>query len=336
MGKYIFLVIMAVTLGTTLLASQGMQTDQDTSESQSARQEKVLARQIANSAFEMGTSELRRDYEGWRVDRNSVSHEGGSYDVSATGPPNGPVWLEVFGRYGDALYKLTANVIRDTETSSLFNAITTLTPIDYDVAGGGCSGSPCISGLDEGGRIDRHGISTPPGEDTNDICDEFDDKVVGKADGCDVWSRTDGEDEWVHREMNTIESQIQNVIDAGSDQVTTCDGCRAGDLSTDRGILYVTGELRFDGNEQWNGLVYVADGGSVRINGGGHTRNINGGLLVSDNTDFENGEVFNMNGGNSVVYNSDQLKKLFNTLPAARTKMVKITDRSGGFLQDEE
>lgn len=332
MGKYVLLAVIAVALGSTLMASHGIRTDRDTNEDQVERQEKILAREIANSAFEMGLSELRRDFEGWRVEQTDVPHEGGTYDVAATGPSLGPVTLEAIGRYGSAAYKITGRSVQDTTVSSLFNAVTALTPIDFKVAGGGCSGAPCVSGLDVGGGEDRHGISLPPGEDTDTVCDEFDDAVVGRADGCDVWSRTGPEDEWVIRKFEIIESQIRDAVDSGASNVTVCDGCKIDDLPTDNGILYVTDELRYNGEEQWNGLVYVADGGSVRINGGGDARNINGGLLLSDSTAFRTDEQFDMNGGNNVQYNSEELKKLFGTLPAMRGHTVKITDRTGRFL----
>lgn len=336
MGKYVMLAVIAVVLGSTILTRQGMETDIDTSEDQTDRQEKVLARRIANSAFEMALSELRRDFKHWRTEREDIAHEGGTYDLTASGPSTGPVSLTAVGRYGGAAYEITGRSKQDTTVSALFNAITALTPIDFKVAGGGCSGAPCVSGIDPGGGEDRHGISLPPGEDTDEVCEEFDDKVEGRESGCDVWSRTGPEDEWVVRKFDVIESRINDLVESGAEDVTVCDGCKVSDLEADSGILYVTDDLRYNGEEQWNGLVFVADGGSVRINGGGDTRNINGGLLLSDSTAFRNDEDFDMNGGNAVQYNSEELRKLFAVLPALRGYTVKITDRTGRFLHTSE
>lgn len=339
MGKYIVLIVMAFGLSLTLLANQGMQTDQDTSKSQAERQKKVLARQIARSAFDMGISELRRNFDNWRVDRTQVEHEGGHYDLSASGPSSGPVALVAVGYYGDARYKIRGEVAKDTSVSAFVNAITASIPIDFDVSGGGCSGNPCISGYDRGGGEDRHGITLPEGADVENICDEFDDKVVGKGRGCDVKSRTDAEDEWVERKMGQLDSQIQKAIAQGSEDVMVCDEsprCDISDYSDRTGILYVTSELRYNGSEEWKGLVFVADGGSVRINGGGSAVNINGGLMMSDSTKFKNDEEFDLNGGNAVHYNSDELRKYLDTLPTLRRITIQVSNRTEQFLRSAE
>lgn len=328
MGKYIVLAVLSVALASTLLARQGMLTDLETTESQANRQKQVLAREIARSAFEMGISELRRDFENWRVDRTQVQHEGGYFDLEASGPTSGPVSLTAVGYHGERAYEITGEATKDSTVSSLANGITASIPITFDVSGGGCSGNPCVSGFDVAGGEDRHGISLPPGADVDGICDEFDDKVVGRGGGCDVKARTEERDDWVESQMVQLNSEIQDAIDAGSTEVTVCDGCKIGDLSTDSGILYVTGELRYNGEEQWNGLVFVADGGSVRVNGGGDVKNINGGLMMSDSTDFKSDEEFELNGGNAVRYNSAELEKYIGIMPTMRTTTVQVTGRT--------
>lgn len=335
MGKYIILATLAVTLGATILARQGMQTDLDTSESQGFRQEQVLAREIARSAFEMGLSKLRRDFN-WRTDRKQVEHEGGYFDLTVHGDSSSPVSLTVVGYHGDAAYEISGEATKDTSVTSLANAITASIPITFKVAGGGCSGNPCVSGFDEGGGDDRHGISLPPGADADAVCNEFDDKVVGRGGGCDVKVRSPERDAWVESQMEKLDSQILTAIAAGSEDVTVCNGCKVNNLADRDGILYVTGELRYDGEEKWNGLVFVADGGSVRINGGGDAKNINGSLMMSDSTNFKNDEEFDLNGGNAVQYNSEILRKYMGTIPTLRTTTIKVTDRSKGFLRSSK
>lgn len=337
MGKYTVLAVLAVVLGTTLLGRQGMRTDQETSESQAEHQKEVLAREIARSAFEMGASELRRDFENWRVQRTKVEYEGGRFDLIASGDPSGPVALKAVGYFGDAAYEMTGEVNQETTLSSAFNAITASIPITFDVSGGGCSGGPCVSGIDAGGRQDRHGITLPPNANPDDVCEEFgEDKVEGKAGGCDVIARTEERDEWVTQKMEKLRSEVQNAIDAGSEDVKQCDGCRAEDFEDNSGILYVTGEFTINGSRQWNGLVLVGEGGSVRFNGGGSTRNINGGLVLDDNTAYEQDEEFDMNGGNAVKFNSDELVKYLNTLPSLSQTTVQVTDRTGRLLSSSE
>jgi len=335
MGKYAVLITLAAALSATLFTKQRMQTDRDAGEAQADRQKKVLARQIARSAFEMGISELQRDFH-WRANRSGVEHEGGQFDLTVHGDSSSPVSLTAVGHHGDATYKITGTARMDTSVSALANGITASIPIDFDVSGGGCSGHPCVSGRDIGGREDRHGISLPTGADTDAVCDEFDDKVVGKGEGCDVQAQTSEEDDWTERKMGELDAEIQKAIDKGSGDVTVCDGCKVSDLSDSSGILYVTGELRYNGEESWDGLVFVADGGSVRINGGGDAKNINGGLMMSDSTKFKNDEEFDLNGGNAVRYNSAQLGKYMDTLPTLRRTTVRVTGRTGRFVRPSE
>ena len=85
--------------------------------------------------------------------------------------------------------------------------------------------------------------------------------------------------------------------------------------------------VRFNGNPTWNGLVYVAEGGSIRINGGGGVTNINGGLLMEKNSSFR------MNGGNRIQYNPEELTKYVDLLPSIETTEVTVTDRVGKVME---
>lgn len=352
MGKYIILSTLAVALGVTLVTRQGLETDLDTSESQAVRQKQVLARQIARSAFEMGMSELRRDFQSWRVQRQEVPYEGGTFDLTASGPSSGPVTLVAVGHYGEATYEITGEADRQSQASALFNGITVGGAVDFDISG--CSGEPCVSGIDAGGEENRRGISLPSGssqQDREDVCEAFGDEVEGRGEGCDVMSRPPPREEWLSAEMSRLESKIQDKIDQNSDDVTVCDGgggnsgkgngngkgkgngkgngggasssCQLSGNSTGSGLLYVKGEFQFNGQAQWNGPVYVAEGGSIRINGGGGARNINGGLVMEGNTELD------MNGGNRIQYNSEKILDLQSTMPSLSTETVQVANRTG-------
>lgn len=349
MGKYILLITLALGLSTAILANQGMQTDLETSESQAERQEIILARQIAQSAFEMGVSELRRDFQNWRVERSQIAHRGGTFDLTVAGSSGGPVSLTAVGNFGDVVYKVTGAAEEEEQVSGLFNGITVAGSVDFDISGPGCSGGPCVSGIDAAGNENRRGISIPssgtPSQDEDDVCSTFGDKVNGQGTGCDVNSRTQGLDEWIDSEMDKLRSQIKSKISQGSDVVTVCTGsgngngngngnggespgtCRMNGNSTDSGILYVKGEFTFKGNARWNGPVYVAEGGSVRINGGGGTTQVNGSLLMEENTELD------MNGGNRVQYNSEKIRDYFGSMGSLSALTVRITNRSGKIVR---
>lgn len=337
MGKYAVLVTLGVILGVTYISQQSQQTSQQANEDIGDRQGVVISRQIARSAFNEGFSEVKREFDTISDQTREGSYEKGTFFIEHVVNESGgkkEVDITARGTYRDTTYEITGLAIRDTAITSMINGITANTPIDFTVSGGGCSGGPCVSGIDVAGDGDRHGISLPPDTDTEEVCNEFDGDVEGIGEGCDVQARTEEHDDWVTGQMDALESEIQDSEE--SSNVTVCDGCDVSELPDTSGILYVTGELRFNGEEQWDGLVYVADGGSVRINGGGSTRNINGGLVLSDSTEYDEDEQFDMNGGNAVNYNSEALKRYMNTLPTLRSVTVKITDRKGRLLQPSD
>lgn len=335
MGKYVLLVTFTVILGLTYLSQQSHQASQESSKKIGERQGIVVARQIARSAFSDGLSEVKRSFDTISDQTKEGSYEQGTYSLTHEVTESGSqrtVDITAQGTYRDTTYQITGRAVKDTSISSLINGITANIPINFKVSGGGCSGGPCVSGVDAGDGDDRHGISLPPGTDVGSVCEEFGGKVEGKEDGCDVQSRTTEHDDWITQEMQKLRSEIEDA--QGSSSVTVCDGCEVGSLADTSGILYVTGELRFNGEEQWDGLVYVADGGSVRINGGGSTRNINGGLVMGDSTEFTEDEEFDMNGGNAVKYNSDALKKYVNLLPSLKATTIRVTNRKGCVMKN--
>ncbi|WP_251979292.1 hypothetical protein [Salinibacter ruber] len=354
MGKYIILIVFAAAAGLAALGAESNSSAQDSSAERSERQGVVLARQIARSVFNDGVSEVQRTFDtvGDKVEEGT--HEQGTYRLqldaaSTTGGKT--VDLTAEGTYGEHTYQIQATVRKDTTVSSVFNAVTASTPVNFSVQGGGCSGGPCVSGLDAGGRTDRHGITLPHGEDAEAVCDEFHGggydsstatNVEGTSGGCDVQVRTSAHDDWVENQMDQMSQTIQDAIADGNPDVTECTGCDLKNFSDSQndGILYVTnGEFTVSGDRQWNGLVFVANGGTIRFNGGGDSRNINGGLVLQDWATYEQknkDDEFSMNGGNAVQFNSDQLLKYIDTLPSIESTTTVVTDRTSRLLQKGE
>lgn len=340
MGKYTLLLAFASALGLAYFAQQSNQTAQDTSSDQAERQGTVIARQIARSAFNDGISEVRRDFEGISDDSKTGTYEQGEYrleyDVSNAGTENKSVLITAEGTYGETTYRIRGRAERRSQVTSLFNGITASGLVTFQVKGGGCSGGPCVSGVDAGGAETRHGISLPHDANPDQVCEEFNYEVEGIEDGCDVVSRTEERDEWVGKKIQALEDEILNAQENGSSEIVQCDGCRMDRMEEDSGILYVTGELTFNGDRTWKGIVYVDSGGSIRINGGGDARNINGGLLMEGVTEYDDDEDFDMRGGNRVKYNTENIKEYIDILPSIETKTVQIADRSSGIVRSGE
>ncbi len=339
MGKYALLLAFASALGLAYFAQQSNQTSQDTSQDQAQRQETVIARQIARSAFNDGVSEVQREFSGVTDKSTSGTYEQGEYrleySVSNAGTENKSVLITAEGTYDETTYRIQGRAQQRSQVSSLFNGITASGLVTFQVKGGGCSGGPCVSGVDAGGGETRHGITLPNSADTDQVCDEFDNEVEGIEDGCDVVSRSEKRDDWVEKKMGELEDEILSAKENGSSKIVECDGCSLDKMEEDSGILYVTGELTFNGDRTWKGIVYVDSFGSIRINGGGGERNINGGLLMEGATEYDDDEDFDMRGGNRVKYNTENIKEYIDVLPSIESKSVQIADRSGGVVRSE-
>lgn len=404
MGKYIILVTFAVALGVMLLAQQGMQTDLDTSKSQSTRQKQVLARQIARSAFERAVSELRRDAQNGRDLRidgatgEPIEYEGGSFTLEDSGSPKGPVVVTATGSYDDQEYQVSGTI--DFEVPSTFNSITSQGSANFNPPGGSdsinCQGTgTCISGKDKNG--DRHGISLSPNRDTSDVLNKFDGDIKGVNGSNDVISRKGGRDSRNKKVNESIEELEKDI--GNSEDVTVCESggggpdnpnppgnpgrgsnlnlggagplvssiafhpggppggpqvdiqnrpasfspegsstppgnCRIGPSPNDdnEGVLYVKGDLTINGGATWEGLVFLNEGASVTINGGGTGPfkshwNIHGSLIMQDNTEFS----VNGGQGNFVRYSSESVKNVIREGYLPSQVMMNVGDKSRGF-----
>ena len=79
MGKALIIVLAsALFVSGHYLAGAG-RSAYETSEVQSNFEEKIIAQQIATSAFNSGVSEVRRDFENWRQVVVDKTYQGGHY-----------------------------------------------------------------------------------------------------------------------------------------------------------------------------------------------------------------------------------------------------------------
>jgi hypothetical protein len=99
------------------------------------------------------------------------------------------------------------------------------------------------------------------------------------------------------------------------------------------GILLVTGNLTFQGNPNYNGLILVIGKGSITKNGGGNGT-VNGSLLVANLYDSSHNALrssstpgvptLNWNGGGNVSWNYDSCwSQQLNGLQAYRIVAVR-------------
>jgi len=366
MGKYALLLTFALALGTTLMARQGMLTDQDTTASQADRQKKVLARQIAQSVFDRGVSELRRDYREGRtmeidpISEKTVEHKGVSFELrdsdpdGADSPPamgvlkenshvDGSVTVIATGHYQDAKYRMQADVIRDVEGFSGLGVKGGLSSVK-------AKGSKfLISGRDtnpvdqndepvhgSGPGADRPGIRLNDGDAANEVQEEYpDEQVVG----------VHGEGDIVHEDVQVdLDALAQEIRDhathGGADLENGSIGSQDdpalvavdGDLKLTGnthgvGALLVDGNFEMRGDAQWEGLVLVTNGDAQVDTEGDLLGNAR--IFGSLMQQTNGSGTLEVGGSVRMQYSSQALNVLTDVLPTMKESVtIRVTNRS--------
>jgi len=132
MGKAVIIIVAAVTLGAGYLMFGAQQTAVATDDEQNSYAEKVIANEIAQSAYNLALSRLSRDYTSWRPSQTDVSYQGGSYDLTVEGPADGPVDITVEGKYGKARVELSGTIVRGFEFLDAVTADGTIANVEDD------------------------------------------------------------------------------------------------------------------------------------------------------------------------------------------------------------
>jgi len=370
MGKYVLLLTLAAVLGFSYFAQRSQQTAQATSENQAERQETVLARQIARSAFNRGISEAKRGIGDPLLaqSQEAVEYEKGEFDLTysnlTTEIKDLIHWKRIdvtaTGRFPvdspQKTYRISATARQAIKEE--VNALTAAESVDFHVNGPGCKNQTCIDGTDAGGGKNRHGVSLPPEGDGQAVCDAFEhgtsgssnngngnngngggsgSAIAGKGSGCSVKTRTEDRDE----EVNRVMEAIQHLLDSeDSDKIQVYDeGAEGGPdeypTEDDPGILYVKDA---GGKESGKGVKLSDDWHGLVFVAEGEQITVNGQHGIKGGLLLEKNAKFRLNGGGSgdnVVYNTSRLLDLVDVLPMLG-EPVQITDRAGTLVSASE
>lgn len=350
MGKYILLVVSSLLFGLVILSQQSQKTSLETNEKQVERQKEAIARQIARSAFGLGVSQLKIDFETWRVDRTNVDYEKGTFDLSSSGAAEGPVTLTAVGNYNGTEYQIEGTIVRDVKG---FNGLGVQGPLSSLKTAGssflisGLDTDPVLQGEDpvhgSGSGIDGHGMKLTDEAAADLAKGEFSaDQVVGKEGNGDI----------VHKPLEVdldalqkeIESSTTHTAAALDDDVGTKENPAIiavdGDVDLSGnmhgiGALFVKGNFRMRGNAQWDGIVLVSGGDAAVDTEGdiaGNAR-IFGSLLHHN----EAAGTLEFRGNVRVQYSSEAIKVLQEILPTVDESVtVQVTNRQGGVLSSTE
>lgn len=364
MGKYILLLTFSVGLGLAYYAQQSQQTSMAASEDQADRQETVLARQIARSAFEQGIGRVRQDAQDsdeWPPETlpadvpesgDPPEYEGGEYEISYQ-THDGNVRVEAWGRrgHGEGAVEYRISGIAELKTDGLFDGIT----FDGPVTSANLDGNPRVIGNDGGSQGDRHAISVTKSGDKQKLKDGgFCDKpenISGVGGECDIVEESGTDLSQMNEKLEEVEDdsyEEEDICEAkgnttiGSSSnpafVSIEDECEISGNVSGTGILYVEEDdeedLTMKGNVSWDGLIFFGgeDDDDEEKTSFQATK---GNPRIEGAVAFSGGGGIDMRGNAEVKYNSDKLKNVLDAYDIdideenGKSEVV-VTNRCGG------
>ena len=300
MGRGVLILVIGTIAAVSYLMIDTRKTAQETGEQQAHYEEAVVANEIAQSAFNIGVSQVKRDFEGWRATYLDRAYEGGDYDLEVSGPAEGPVEVTVKGYFGNAQFEIKATLDR------LLEAIVEPLVIDVcEVDAQSMGGTFMISGMDtnppsaSGGKPrgpDVHALRTTFESVASTFAGELPaDQVYGKEGAGDIVSGLSDID--IHELYDEAIAQsgpmflqdtvfTGNVVFGSPSNPTVVKAM--GDIELKGnvrgyGILVIDGTLKMGGNAVWEGLILVGGGSEeVELKGNAH---IYGSLIIRDRAD---------------------------------------------------
>lgn len=297
MGNLYVILVAGVIFSSGYLMLDTRSTAHETEKKQASYEETVVAHEIALSAFNTTVSEVKRGFEDWRDQQNLVSYQGGTFDVTTTGPTEGPVDLAVIGYFGNAKHQIDATMDRtlsfleplvfDAETVDAVNTGTTFTISGIDT-------DPPSEGGGEGKGPNMHAVRA--------TLQSVRDAVAAALPANQVYG-TDGVGDVIaglpEIDLDTVFDEalafpggfvvIQDTTLGNNDvfgaavlpKVMVVHGnVTITDTFEGYGVLYVNGNLTMDGFAVWEGLILV-DGAASQVRMSGDAQ-LYGTMVVRD------------------------------------------------------
>lgn len=283
MGKGILFFSFAFVVGLSLLYMGNMRTSVATAAVQSDYEHRVLARQIAESGFNLVLGRTKKNFETYRPSITEQVYQDGAYSATVSGDANGPVTIAISGTFEQTFHSIDATLSRYKPVA--LDAVTIDSPMEeVDM-----EGSYFISGLDTDVG------STTPGSGTSDpvhaILTLFDTaqedfleaitapQVEGSGGTGDVAlgsPRIDMDslaaDILTHPSLITYTGnktfRTSDLIGSAANpaMVLVNGNVKMTDAFVGYGILYVNGTLELEKDARWEGLLYLRDdGGKLKM-----------------------------------------------------------------------
>jgi hypothetical protein len=276
MGKGAIFIALAALMATSALYLVQDQSSVDRLDEEADYQEQVLAREAAQSAFNVVAGKVKRDFDNYRGSVTDLAYKDARYDYTATENEDGSVSIVGTGRYGGHEHAITG-IVNDSD-ARLLDALTLDGPREqFDI-----ENISLISGMD----TNLNGTDAD-GPDVHAVL-ALDPAVRNAINALGLDSRllgVDGQGDVVSGDpqlsLPGLESTIRNYAAENLTVYTTDQTFSTGSFASfeSPGLMRVSGDLTLTGDFRGYGVVYVT--GQFRMQDGASWT----GLVLVNNTE---------------------------------------------------
>jgi hypothetical protein len=303
MGKGILIFVMASTVSLTTLYLARTEQELATVQTEVDYQEKMLAQQTAQSAFNIVISKVRQSFESESFVLKDQSYGGASYDIGAI-RDDGSVTLIAVGKYGRHSFEIIGSMVMQGEE---INEAISISGEDIEIE---MKKNAVISGIDanpDGEDVDA--VTVPDASAFEDHMDHLEGGLV-LGDPSSLTSAIESailssativkhdDQEW-----HTNKRKNENIGSPTSPEIVVVydDVELKGDFEG-YGVLYVDGDLKMDEGTKWYGIVFVT--------GSDNEMEMKNGAEVEGVLFLDGIEELEMKNASRVQYNSAALDML--------------------------
>ncbi len=327
MGKLALLLAFASIMALAFSNVSRQDSAHDAAIVQGNYEEKVLARELAESAHNVVVGKVKEDFDGFRGSYTDLLYRFSNYDISATEEAHDSVSVTAKGIVGSNDYSIAALVVRIS--SRILDAVTFTGPIDSLEV----KDSAMISGIDtntNGSDADGPDVHGMLATDVSTYAGIWNEAAPAQVIG------VDGVGDAVN-EVPLLETAAlgTDILGYAGPSLLTFDSLRVSGSATigsaaspvvalvhgkvemdgqaiGYGILYVDGKMEMSGDARWEGLVFIIGDGNkfeMRDNSA-----VYGSLVVESTSSAMT--KFEIEHLASITYSSEALGRLGGLIPS--------------------
>ncbi|MEL6446034.1 MAG: hypothetical protein AAFP15_00285 [Bacteroidota bacterium] len=287
MNRVALLAVAAATIWIGSLSSSSLERTRDIATDTEHIQSEMLAERVARTGLDLAASKINQDFEGWRAGFNQTAHNGGTFEVVASGGTAGPVVLASTGdvsgtsvdiyRVVGRLASAPSPLMLDSDTMQVNLSGTNFLASGHDTPSFSYEDLPEGYGR-SGTSVPAVWTSTPEGQQTvqNALSNYSSDRVRGDQSQADVTTGALAYD--VEAILDEVMANPAYAYQGNQSFQDTAFGSLGspttvyidGDVSfagatTGYGILVVEGDFVAAGDFEWHGVVVADKVGDMEV-----------------------------------------------------------------------